>query len=79
MTKRHKKIDEPKKGTSTYYDAAFEDYEGTKRFEVRHPAHKNGIRVMAPDDSSAIVAAADFWGESWRAYSFYAYCEVTKG
>lgn len=60
----------------TYFDCRFEDYEGTKRYTVAHPAHSGELRVAAPDEASAIVAAADRWGETWTEYRFYAYCNV---
>lgn len=61
-----------------FHDARYEDYSGKKRFEVTHPSHKRRLIVAAPDDASAIVAAADKWGERWTAYSFYAYCLVNE-
>lgn len=65
------------KGASTYFDAQYENYGGKKRFRVRHPAHQGDLVVAAPAEEAAIKAAADHWGEAWRRYSFYAYCEVT--
>ena len=73
--KRDKKS-APSKDTRTYFDCAFEDYKGIKRFTVSHPAHIDSLRVAAPDEQSAIVAAADRLGERWTRYSFYAYCTV---
>ena len=61
-----------------FHDARYEDYSGKKRFEVTHPSHKRRFFVAAPDAASAIVAAADKWGERWTAYSFYAYCLVSE-
>lgn len=61
-----------------FHDARYEDYFGKKRFEVTHPSHKRRLFVAAPDAASAIVAAADKWGERWTAYSFYAYCLVNE-
>ena len=61
-----------------FHDARYEDYSGKKRFEVTHPSHKRRLIVAAPDAASAIVAAADKWGERWTAYSFYAYCLVNE-
>ena len=59
-----------------YYDTKFEKYEGAKRFDVTHPAHYGSVTVAAPDKEAAIVAAANFWGERWQDYNFYAWCEV---
>ena len=61
-----------------FFDARYENYSGKKRFEVTHPSHKRRLFVAAPDAASAIVAAADKWGERWTAYSFYAYCLVNE-
>lgn len=61
----------------TKADARFEKYSGKKMYEVRH--HENGaLKVLAPDENCAIVAAAGFWGCRWQDYSFYPYCEVTR-
>jgi hypothetical protein len=60
-------------------DATFEDYKGSKRFNVSHPNWERAARVAAPDQASAIVAASDFFGVKWTMYSFYAYCTVTQG
>lgn len=54
------------------------EYTGRKRFLVTHPAHAKTIVVAAPKPEAAIVAAADYWGETWTSYSFYAYCDVSE-
>ena len=60
--------------TCAWWDAKKDKaYTGSKRFLVTHPAHKRTIIVAAPKPESAIVAAADFWGETWTNYGFYAY------
>ena len=59
------------------YDVAFGDYAGTKRWYVRHPAYQNSLTVAAPDDNAAMKAAADYWGQPFTAYAFYAYATVT--
>lgn len=59
-------------------DATFGDYKGSKRFTVSHPNYKKAARVAAPDENSAIVAAADFFGVKWTSYEYYAYCTVTQ-
>ena len=58
------------------YDTVFKEYGGVKRWRVRH-----GGRVCiaaAPDEDSAMVAAAQLWGCRWQEYAFYAYCIVQK-
>ncbi len=57
-------------------DVAFEDYKGVKRYTVSHPAHKRDLRVAAPDENAAMVAAAERWGERWQSIEFYAYCLI---
>ena len=59
------------------YRARLEDYRGKKIFLVCHPEHRS-IKVCVPDQNSAIVTAAKYWGVKWASYSFYAYCEVSK-
>lgn len=59
------------------YDTAFDGYTGTKRWYVRHPAFSNSLTVAAPDSDSAMKAAADFWGQPFTAYAFYAYATAT--
>lgn len=76
---RGKRKGAPAKTERTYYDCCFDDYTGTKRFVVTHPAHRGELRVAAPDEASAIVAAANRWGEAWTQYRFYAYCNVYVG
>ncbi len=60
------------------FDARYKKYGGKKRFEVEHPAHKRALICAAPDENSALCAAAQRWGERWTAYSFYAYCRVSE-
>lgn len=70
-----KKQAEEKK-TERAADCCFEGYDGRNKWTVRHPKHKKTLVVMAKDEACAIVAAAQYWGERWQAYSFYPYCEV---
>lgn len=65
-----------KTGAAPYYDAVYERYSGKKRSEVENPRHRGRLTVAAPDENSAIVAAALYWGERWTSYDFYAYCRV---
>ena len=60
------------------FDCAYEDYSGTKRYMVTHPKHRNSCVAAAPDENSAIVAAARFWGKKWTDYNFYALCTVSR-
>lgn len=65
-------------GDAAYYDAKYNGYSGKKRFEVEHPRHKGHLTIASPDMNSAIVAAAQRWGEKWSAYDFYAFCRVAE-
>lgn len=61
------------------FNCAFQDYAGNKRYIVKHPAHKGDeLTVAAPDANSAMVAAADRWGEKWTKIDFYCNCEVIR-
>lgn len=62
---------------SKNYDAVYEHYRGTRRYTVAHPSRKRALTVAAPDEASAIVAAADKWKVRWQSYEFYAYCDVS--
>ena len=57
----------------------FPGYTGGKIFEVSHSKRKKSVRVYAPDETGAILAAADVWGERWTDYEFYSECSVLKG
>ncbi len=59
-------------------DGIFENYTGKKRFEVRVPGKRKLLRVAAPNEDAAIVAAAKAVGRRWTEYEFYAFCEVSK-
>ena len=65
-------------GEAAYYDAKYNGYSGKRRFEVEHPIHKGHLTIASPDMNSAIVAAAQRWGEKWSAYDFYAFCRVVE-
>ena len=69
-----------KKGSSdaAHYDAKYNGYSGKRRFEVEHPRHAGHLTIASPDMNSAIVAAAQRWGEKWSAYDFYACCNVVE-
>lgn len=58
-------------------NCTFGEYGGKNKFYVSHPAH-TPILVAAPDEDSAMVAAADYWGERWQSYSYYPYVTVNK-
>lgn len=55
----------------------YSDYQGKKHWSVRHPAHRQPVRVIAPSAEAAIVAAAACWGERWTAVEFYTGCVVS--
>ncbi len=59
------------------YHAQFKNYNGKKRFYARCPG-RNEIVVAAPDYATAIVAAAEYFGEEWTKYEFYAFTDVWK-
>lgn len=57
-------------------DAVFWEYGGKKRFIVTHPKYNKAVRVAAPSDTTAIVAAAIAYGVKWTEYDFYSNCTV---
>lgn len=59
------------------HQAAYGTYKGKKIFEVSHPAFGT-CRVSAPDADSSIVAAAEFWHQSWTRLDFYGQCTVSR-
>lgn len=62
-----------------FYHTRFGDYRGGRRYTVSHPRHKDVCVAAAPDDCAAIMAAANYWGERFQSYDFYAYCSVSDG
>lgn len=50
---------------------AFHGYRGTKFWEVSHPDRKEAQIVRAKDETSALIAAAEVWGERWQSVNFY--------
>jgi len=59
-------------------DAVYRDYKGKKRYRVNHPDIGYPLFVAAPDENSAIVAAAERLGRKWNEYDFYAYCDAMQ-
>jgi len=57
-------------------DIVFGTYTGAKLWNVTYG--NKTCTVSAPDEDSAMVAAASFWKKRWQDYDFYAYCYVTK-
>lgn len=57
-------------------DGVYGEYGGKKRFSVSHPDFKTPLRVAAPTEDAAIVAAAESCGRKWTEYAFYAYRRV---
>ena len=67
-----------KRKTEVSVDAVYKDYSGKKRFRVEHPDVSYPMFIAAPDENSAIVAAAERLGRRWNEYAFYAYCNVMQ-
>ena len=44
----------------------YQGYTGKKRWLVTHPNHQRAIGVIAPTAQTAMVAAAEGWGERWQ-------------
>lgn len=57
---------------------AFGGYRGYKHWEVRHPPSGKTAIVRAPDQNSAIVAAAKAMDTDWRPFGFHGMCEVKR-
>lgn len=58
-------------------DGVFGEYGGKKRFIVTRPKYNKAVRVAAPSDTAAIVAAAKAFGaKAWTEYEFYSNCTV---
>lgn len=55
----------------------YEDYRGKKKWVVEHPDHGK-VTVFAPDEDTAIVAAAKAFGVPWTQMKFYTMCSVSK-
>lgn len=55
----------------------YADYNGTARYSVEHP-NFGRTTVFAPDEESAMVAAADVWNTRWTRLNFYTQCNVYK-
>lgn len=60
-------------------DAVFPEYKGARCFMVIHPDMKPcTVHVLAPNESAAVVAAADAWHTRWESVDFYARCVVHR-
>lgn len=55
----------------------FAAYAGNKRFVVRHRDHSD-FYCYAPSPVSAIIMAADHWGEIWNEERFYDGCKPER-
>lgn len=55
----------------------YNDYAGKTQYGVEHPDFGR-TTVFAPDEDSAIVAAADVWNTRWTRLNFYTQCNVYK-
>lgn len=56
----------------------YEHYRGKKTWVVKHPDHKKAVRVTAPDRDTPMIAAAEYWRETWTALDFYTRCTVEE-
>lgn len=64
-------------GYSDPIDVTVEGYAGPKLFRVTHPRH-GGLLIAAPDEVTAIVAAAKRWKRRWQDWDFYTDCIVNR-
>ena len=55
----------------------YADYSGSAKYGVEHPVFGK-TTVAAPDEVSAMVAAADNWNTRWTRADFYLHCKVYK-
>lgn len=55
----------------------YEDYRGKKKWLVEHCDHGKAT-VFAPDEDTAIIAAAKVFGVPWTKMVFYTRCSVSK-
>lgn len=56
----------------------FKRYTGSKRWRVVHPDYPGGVEVLAPDEDSAIVAAASLCSRRWQDVAWHAYAKATR-
>lgn len=57
--------------------ATYEGYRGGKKWIVENPRFGR-VRVAAPDEPTAMVAAARLWRTKWTAIDFYTSCVVSR-
>ncbi len=62
---------------AVFINADKSPYGGKARFIVSHPEQKT-VRVAAPDENSAIVAASSVWGVPWTRYDIYSEATVRR-
>ena len=65
------KFTAPKRAAPDYCAVYPEDYRGQARWSVTHPAKKRPVTVAAPNNVSAIVAAATYWKMDWTRADYY--------
>lgn len=58
-------------------DTIYGGYDGAEAWAVWHPDYEQ-LTVAAPDEASAIVAAAGAWGVRWTDYGVYSRCTVYR-
>lgn len=66
-----------KKTAPEKYAARYQDYKGSELWTVSHPEHRT-VTVAAPDENSAIVAAATVWRVKWTAIEIYDQATVIR-
>lgn len=57
--------------------ARYQDYKGSKLWNVSHPEHRT-VTVAAPDANSAIVAACTVWRVKWTAIEIYSQANAIR-
>lgn len=56
----------------------YNNYRGTRCWEVSHPEHQKPVIVRAATATQALMAAAHVWGHDWKRISFHAYAKVRE-
>lgn len=64
-------------GYSDPIDVTFEGYAGPRRYRVAHPQH-GALLIAAPDETAALVAAANHWGKRWQKWEFCTGCTISR-
>lgn len=59
-----------------YY--GYNNYRGTRCWEVSHPEHQKPVIVRAATATQAMMAAAHVWNRDWKPLSFHVYVRVKE-